>query len=75
MTEAAAAPSIWTLCPFTGGRSWYMKSHFQRSDGFDACSQLRAGIGRVNGTWSAVGVRRPGHALRRSPGARRSSSS
>ena len=24
-----------------------MKSHFHRSDGFDACSQLRAGIGRV----------------------------
>ena len=25
----------------TGGTSWNMKSHFQRSDGFDACSQLR----------------------------------
>src|SRR5438105_106986 len=25
--------------PFTGGRSWNMKSHFQRSDGFEACSQ------------------------------------
>ena len=24
-----------------GGRSWNMKSHFQRSDGFDACSQCR----------------------------------
>ena len=32
---------------FTGGRSWNMKSHFHRSDGFDACSQFRAGTGRV----------------------------
>ena len=24
---------------FTGGMSWNMKSHFQRSDGFDPCSQ------------------------------------
>src|SRR5262245_8250593 len=29
-----------------GGRSWNMKSHFQRSDGFDACSQWRAETGR-----------------------------
>ena len=28
--------------PLTGGRSWNMKSHFQRSDGFDACSQCCA---------------------------------
>ena len=41
-------PSVWTLCPFTGGRSWYMKSHFHRSDGFDACSQWLAATGRVN---------------------------
>jgi impB/mucB/samB family C-terminal domain len=34
--------------PFTGGRSWNMKSHFQRSDGFDACSQCRASSGRLN---------------------------
>src|SRR6185295_20177796 len=33
--------------PFTGGRSWNMKSHFQRSDGFDACSQCRASSGRL----------------------------
>ena len=26
----------------TGGRSWNMKSHFQRSDGLDACSQCFA---------------------------------
>ena len=32
---------------FTGGRSWNMKSHFQRSDGFDACSQCRAATGRL----------------------------
>src|SRR4029079_12042349 len=32
---------------FTGGRSWNMKSHFQRSDGFDAWSQLRAEMGRA----------------------------
>ena len=32
----------------TGGTSWNMKSHFQRSDGFDACSQLRAVTGREN---------------------------
>ena len=25
-----------------------MKSHFQRSDGFDACSQVRADTGRAN---------------------------
>ena len=25
--------------PLTGGRSWNMKSHFQRSDGFEASSQ------------------------------------
>ena len=30
-----------------GGRSWNMKSHFQRSDGFDACSQCRADTGRA----------------------------
>src|SRR5207245_11124248 len=34
--------------PFTGGRSWNMKSHFHRSDGFDACSQWRASSGRLN---------------------------
>ena len=26
---------------YTEGRSWNMKSHFQRSDGFDACSHVR----------------------------------
>lgn len=31
-----------------GGRSWNMKSHFHRSDGFEACSQLFADIGREN---------------------------
>ena len=33
---------------FTGGRSWNMKSHFQRSEGLDACSQVRADTGRAN---------------------------
>src|SRR6476620_11128867 len=33
-----------------GGRSWNMKSHFQRSDGFEACSQWRAETGRENTT-------------------------
>ena len=33
---------------FTGGRSWNMKSHFQRSEGFDACSHVRAATGRAN---------------------------
>ena len=33
---------------FTGGRSWNMKSHFQRSDGLDACIQVRAATGRAN---------------------------
>ena len=56
-----SSPSICTLWPFTGGRSWNMKSHFQRSDGFDACSQLRAGTGRANDE-----RRRPAH--RRVPG-------
>src|SRR6185437_5682685 len=32
----------------TGGRSWNMKSHFQRSDGLEAWSQLRAETGREN---------------------------
>ena len=45
--NVGGAPSICTLCPFTGGTSWYRKSHFQRSDGLDACSQFRAGTGRV----------------------------
>ena len=53
-------PSICTLWPFTGGRSWNMKSHFHRSDGFDACSQLRAGTGRVNASWSASAYGVPG---------------
>ena len=44
---SAAIPSVWTECPFTGGRSWYMKSHFHRSEGFDACSHVAAGTGRV----------------------------
>jgi hypothetical protein len=30
----------------TGGRSWNMKSHFHRSEGFEACSQWRAATGR-----------------------------
>jgi hypothetical protein len=32
--------------PFTGGRSWNMKSHFHRSEGFDAWSQCLAATGR-----------------------------
>ena len=45
---AASAPRSASTVPFTGGRSWNMMSHFQRSDGFDACSQCRAGTGRLN---------------------------
>src|SRR5688572_32884901 len=37
-----------------GGRSWNMKSHFQRSDGFDVCSQPRCDIGRANLIESSV---------------------
>ena len=37
--------------PFTGGKSWNMKSHFQRSDGFDACSQCWAAVGRPKASW------------------------
>ena len=33
---------------FTGGMSWNMRSHFHRSDGFDACSQFCAVTGRAN---------------------------
>ena len=33
-----------------GGTSWNMESHFQRSDGFEAWSQLRAETGRGNAT-------------------------
>ena len=31
----------------TGGRSWNMKSHFQRSEGLEACSQCFAETGRA----------------------------
>src|SRR5262245_35903591 len=31
-----------------GGKSWNMKSHFQRSDGFDPCNQWRAATGGAN---------------------------
>ena len=31
-----------------GGRSWNMKSHFQRSEGFDACIHVLADTGRLN---------------------------
>ena len=37
---------------FTGGRSLNMRSHFQRSIGFDACSQCRAVDGRAKLTSS-----------------------
>src|SRR6266851_758126 len=33
--------------PFNGGRSWNMKSHFHRSEGFDACSHVPAETGRA----------------------------
>ncbi len=39
--SAADSPSH--FCSLT---SWNMKSHFQRSDGFDASSQCFAGTGR-----------------------------
>src|SRR5207237_940752 len=45
---AGSGSAVGPTAPFTGGRSWYMKSHFQRSEGFDACSQCRASIGRLN---------------------------
>ena len=45
---AAAAATFGSTVPLTGGRSWNMKSHFHRSDGFDACSQCRASSGRLN---------------------------
>ena len=45
---AAAAATLGSTVPFTGGRSWNMKSHFHRSDGFDACSQCCAATGRAN---------------------------
>ena len=52
-TSVSGIPVIDTGMPrrpsnFTGGRSWNMKSHFQRSDGLDACSQVRAETGRAN---------------------------
>ena len=43
---------------FTGGRSWNMKSHFQRSDGFEACSQCAAATGRANVSVGQPGVDR-----------------
>src|SRR3954463_11378350 len=51
--------------PLTGGRSWYMKSHFHRSDGLDACSQLRASTGRLNR--SVVNPCRAGVSAKRLP--------
>ena len=63
---AAAAARVGSTVPLTGGRSWYMKSHFHRSDGFDACSQFRASSGRLNASvvspWSSATV---GEARRR----------
>ena len=56
----------WRPSNFTGGRSWNMKSHFQRSDGFDACSQSAAETGRANAIVVRSGVGRvAGHRRRR----------
>src|SRR5262245_33916184 len=38
----------WRPSNLTGGRSWNMTSHFQRSDGFEACSHVFAATGRAN---------------------------
>ena len=43
--------SIWTLWPFTGGRSWNMVSHFQRSIGLLVLSQCSALT-----TWLSFGL-------------------
>ncbi len=48
IAPGGSAATIGSTEPFTGGRSWNMKSHFQRSDGFDACSQCFAATGRAN---------------------------
>ena len=48
ITVAWAICSIWTLWPFTGGRSWNIVSHFQRSMGLLAFSQCSALTGRLN---------------------------
>ena len=45
MTPGAAGSAEGSTAPFTGGRSWNMKSHFHRSEGFEACSQCRADTG------------------------------
>ena len=44
----AAGSELGSSAPLTGGRSWNRKSHFQRSDGFDICSHVRAATGRLN---------------------------
>ena len=36
---ASSDDNPWRPSNLTGGRSWNMKSHFQRSDGFDVWSQ------------------------------------
>src|SRR3954470_12633899 len=52
----------------TGGRSWNMKSHFHRSDGFDACSQCFAETGRANARFARPVYRStPASAASRSP--------
>ena len=44
----AGGSELGSRVPFTGGRSWNRKSHFQRSDGFDICSHVRTDTGRLN---------------------------
>ena len=48
MTPGGGGSELGSTEPLTGGRSWNMKSHFQRSEGFDACSQWRAVTARAN---------------------------
>ena len=48
LDAGAGGSELGSSVPFTGGRSWKRKSHFQRSDGFDICSQVRIDTGRLN---------------------------
>ena len=50
MAPGGIGSELGSTLPFTGGRSWNMKSHFQRSEGFDVCSQLRVETGLANAT-------------------------
>ena len=54
MAPGGSGSELGSTVPLTGGRSWYMKSHFHRSDGFEFWSQWRASSGRLNcEAWSS----------------------